>query len=140
VRHLTTEAILCIHDAISEQPTGQFDLEALRATVEEVLRVDEFGANVYPEIFTRAAAYLVCIVTYKPFTPENNARVAWAVVVVYLHYNGVAISETPFDHNQIADMIERGVWSEKDIVELLYAHSEFHGENPPHRRGLWEYD
>ncbi len=55
-----------------------------------------FGADAYPDLWTKAAALLQSIVGNHPLV-DGNKRLGWLSTAVFLELNGVGISAAPND-------------------------------------------
>lgn len=55
-----------------------------------------FGADAYPDLWTKAAALLQSIVGNHPLV-DGNKRLGWLATAVFLELNGVGISAAPND-------------------------------------------
>lgn len=55
-----------------------------------------FGADAYPDIWTKAAALLQSIVGNHPLI-DGNKRLGWLATAVFLELNGVGITSAPND-------------------------------------------
>ena len=55
-----------------------------------------FGADAYPDIWTKAAALLQSIVGNHPLI-DGNKRLGWLATAVFLELNGVGIASAPND-------------------------------------------
>ena len=55
-----------------------------------------FGADAYPDVWTKAAALLQSIVKDRPLV-DGNKRLGWLATAVFLELNGVEVTSAPND-------------------------------------------
>ena len=94
----------------AEQPIEYLDLEDLLDLAERILgpnpqirdigllgsavarpQATAFGADAYPDIWTKAAALLLSIVKNHALV-DGNKRLGWLATAVFLHLNGIDVS------------------------------------------------
>lgn len=75
------------------------------------------GREVYPDVFTRAAALMESLVRWQPLT-RGNARYAWFVTAVFLEINGVSTSAPTGEAvaELVAAMRDGGIDGEVDVT------------------------
>jgi death on curing protein len=92
MRYLSAEEILALHDRLIEQIGGSLGVreENLLRSIAERPKTAFGGAEQFPTLFIKAAAYLEAIATYHVFV-DGNKRTAAMVAEVFLRANGFEI-------------------------------------------------
>ena len=91
--YLLAEEMLAIHDRIVEAIGGLKGVRdiGLLCSLAERPKMAMMGKEFYPDIFTKAAAYLEGIATYHVFA-DGNKRTAFAVTHYFLRVNGFKLT------------------------------------------------
>ena len=74
-----------------------------------------FGADAYPDIWTKAAALLQSIVGNHPLV-DGNKRLGWLAAAVFLEVNGVGITAAPND--DVYRLVMRVASESPDVEEI----------------------
>lgn len=136
IQHLTSGDVICIHQALGGSADGH-DQDALTKSIEAVLKVDEYGFSLFPDIYTMASAYLTEIIARHPFASGNDLT-AWFTAKTFLAINDVEIEATPDDVMALLDGIHDGGCGEGEIVQFMHNRSVF--DDPPDDvLGAWDY-
>lgn len=124
-RYLTAEQILFIHSRIINETGGDFgirDLGVLQSAVERPKATFD-GKELYPNIFSKAAALLESLVNNHPFV-DGNKRTGITGVGVFLQMNGWFLIA---DNNQVSRFVLQVAQSEvghKGIANWLEENCE----------------
>ena len=91
--YLLAEEMLAIHDRIVEAIGGLKGVRdvGLLYSLAERPKMAMMGKEFYPDVFTKAAAYLEGIATYHVFA-DGNKRTSYAVTHYFLRSNGYKLS------------------------------------------------
>jgi death on curing protein len=124
----------------AERPIEYLDLEDLLDLAERLLgpnpkvrdigllgsaaarpQTSAFGADAYPDIWTKAAALLLSIVKNHALV-DGNKRLGWLATAVFLHLNGVEVSVASNDdvYNLVME-IAGGKHSATEVAKKLAA-------------------
>lgn len=80
-----------------------------------------FGADAYPDIWTKAAALLLSIVNNHALV-DGNKRLGWLATAVFLHINGIDVSVAGNDDvYELVMEIAGGNGTVADVAERLSA-------------------
>lgn len=119
VRHLTPVQILYLHHRIIESTGGGHgirDIGMLLAAVERP-KAGFGGKEVYPDLFTKAAALLESLCRNHPFL-DGNKRVAYAATGLFLAENDYHLRPDQAAETLIL-RVARGEASLKEIAAYL---------------------
>ena len=89
MKYLSAEDILAVHDRVIEETGGSLGVRehGLLRSIAERPKAAFGGVEQFPDVFTKAAAYLEAIATYHVFI-DGNKRTALSVAGVFLALNG----------------------------------------------------
>ena len=76
-----------------------------------------FGADAYPDIWTKAAALLQSIVGNHPLI-DGNKRLGWLATAVFLELNGVGITAAPND--DVYGLVMRVASESPEVEEIAH--------------------
>ena len=95
IRYVSAETILVLHSEIIDATGGSHGVRegGLLAAIADKPRVTFGGADLYPDIFTKAAVYLESIVNYHVFI-DGNKRTGITVCARFLFLNGHEFTAT----------------------------------------------
>ena len=118
----------------AEQPIDYLDLEDLLDLAERVLgpnaavrdvgllgsavarpRATAFGADAYPDLWTKAAALLLSIVKNHALV-DGNKRLGWLATAVFLHLNGIDVSSASND--DVYDLVMEVAAGNHSVTEV----------------------
>lgn len=97
--YLDREDVLTAGSAAVGQVVQVSDYGLLDAAIARP-RATVFGLDAYPDPFTKAAALLQSLAR-NPALVDGNKRTAWASAWVFLHLNGVALSDFDVDDAEV---------------------------------------
>ena len=126
--------------ALAAEPVEYLDLEDLLDLAERLLgpnpplrdvgllgsavarpRATAFGADAYPDIWTKAAALLLSIVKNHALV-DGNRRLGWLATAVFLHLNGIDVSIAGNDDvYDLVMAVAGGKHSATEVAEKLAA-------------------
>jgi death-on-curing protein len=81
-----------------------------------------FGADAYPDLWTKAAALLQSIVKDHPLV-DGNKRHGWLATAVVLHLNGLPAE--PADNSTVYDLVMAVAGGDAEVAEIAQALQEF---------------
>ena len=119
-QYLTAEQVLFIHSRVIAETGGEFgvrDLNVLQSAVERSKATFD-GKELYPNIFSKAAALLESLVNNHPFL-DGNKRTGITAVGVFLKMNGWNLVA---DNQQVSQFVLKVAQSEvnhKGITDWL---------------------
>jgi death on curing protein len=93
VEYLDVEDLIDLATALLGDPLPLRDAGLLAAAAARPLAT-AFGADVYPDLWTKAAALLDSVVNNHALI-DGNKRLGWLATAVFLELNGVPIVEAP---------------------------------------------
>jgi len=105
VRYLTAEEVILIHERILEKfggAGGLRDWNLLDSAVQRP-RAAFSGKDLYPDLFTKAAALGHSLVLNHPFV-DGNKRTAWEAMHTFIEENGYSLRAEP---NEIVELMLR---------------------------------
>ncbi|MEK7473358.1 MAG: type II toxin-antitoxin system death-on-curing family toxin [Patescibacteria group bacterium] len=89
MRYLVAEEILTIHDLEIEKRGGVLGVRdfGLLYSIAERPKMSMMGQEFYPDVFSKAAAYLEGLATYHVFA-DGNKRTSFLATAAFLGLNG----------------------------------------------------
>src|SRR3989344_2603687 len=118
------DTALLIHEAIIQRAgtkAGIRDFALLHSALERP-KATYFGKDLYPNIFTKAAALLQSICLNHPFT-DGNKRSAWAITHKFLWDNHCHLKSTRKEAADFMVMVDNHKPQIKVIASWLKSHS-----------------
>ncbi len=96
LQYLTLEEVLYLHDRIIKRTGGRPGIRALALLESAIYRpASTFGGrDLYPDLFSKAAALISSLVSNHPFV-DGNKRTAFAAATRFAFVNGYAVRATP---------------------------------------------
>jgi len=134
--YLTAEHIVLLTPA-----STAFEIKAIREVVAEVIGVDQAENDLYPDLFTRAAAYMSLLRDKRAI--QDNGATSLRAAALYLRGNGTTLSLSDEERRRIIEGVHSGAWSEAEIVTFLYDRARIQTQpapDYPRGRGLWDHD
>jgi len=124
MRYLTTDEVLLIHERILEKFGGAGGLRDWRLLDSAVQRPRAAfgGKDLYPNLFTKAAALGHSLVLNRPFV-DGNKRTAWEAMKRFLGENGVRLRAGAEEIVELMLRIEDKSLGVEQIAEWLKEHS-----------------
>ncbi len=95
IEYLDTEDVLELARRLLGEPVPLRDLGLLGAAAARP-QASAFGADAYPDIWSKAAALLHSIVKNHPLV-DGNKRLGWLAAAVFLEINDASVSEAAND-------------------------------------------
>jgi len=114
VEHLELDDLVLLATALLGDPPPIRDVGLLGAAAARP-RASAFGADAYPDLWTRAAALLQSIVKNHPLV-DGNKRLGWLACAVFLDLNGVEAAMASND--DIVDLVVDLAAGSIDVPEL----------------------
>jgi death-on-curing protein len=124
--YLTAEQVLFIHARLIAQTGGSHgvrDLGLLLSAVARAMATFD-GQDIYPDLFTKAAALLESLIGNHPFV-DGNKRTAITSAALFLQYNNVRLRT---DNQELVDFslkCAQGFVSLEQMAAWIEEHSEF---------------
>jgi death-on-curing protein len=123
IRYLTLVEVLNLHRQIIEQSGGALgvrDLGALQSALAQP-RMTFGGEDLYPTLVDKAAAVGFSIVMNHPFV-DGNKRTGHAAMETFLVLNGLEISASVDEQEQVILALASGNSGRESFVEWLKKH------------------
>jgi len=123
IRYLTLVEVLSLHRQIIEQSGGALgvrDLGALQSALAQP-RMTFSGEDLYPTLADKAAAVGFSIIMNHPFV-DGNKRTGHAAMETFLVLNGMEISASVDEQEQVILALASGNSGRESFVEWLKKH------------------
>ncbi|PSK92866.1 death-on-curing protein [Murinocardiopsis flavida] len=121
--YLSLEQVLSVAEAAVGETPSVRDLGLLDSAVHRP-QSEMFGRELYPDLFTKAAALLHSIALNRPLY-DGNKRLAWTATDVFLRVNGVQIGPAEDDAYDFMISVADGTLSEvEEIAKVLRSWAE----------------
>ena len=123
IRYLTLVEVLNLHRQIIEQSGGALgvrDLGALQSALAQP-RMTFSGEDLYPTLADKAAAVGFSIIMNHPFV-DGNKRTGHAAMETFLVLNGMEISASVDEQEQVILALASGNSGRESFVEWLKQH------------------
>ena len=117
---LTTEQALVVARHAVDGPVRIRDLGLLDAALQRP-RATVSGRDVYPDVFTKAAALLHALVTFRPLV-DGNERLAWLATYVFCARNGVELDPVDDDAYDLVVSVAAGDLDDVAIIAARLAY------------------
>ena len=114
VEHLELDDLILLATALLGDPPPIHDLGLLGAAAARP-RASAFGADAYPDIWTKAGALLQSIVKNHPLV-DGNKRLGWLACAVFLDLNG--IDPTTATNDDVVELVVDLAAGKADVAEL----------------------
>ena len=123
--YLTLEQVLYIHKRIQDKTGGMRGVRDLGALQAAIARPQATFADqeLYPDLFTKAAAIMHSIVLNHPFL-DANKRVGLTAGALFLNINGYLLKAQQSALEQVILELARGELDIDDLARWLSVHSE----------------
>lgn len=127
-RYLTPEQVLFLHNRIIEETGGAHGVRELSLLLSAIGRPQAVfaGNDLYPDIFTKAAALLDSLNRNHPFV-DGNKRTAISAAIIFLEMNGCAFSAQNKSLARFMMKCARGEVALDEIARWLATHSSQKG-------------
>ena len=130
--YLTAEQVLFIHARLIAETGGEHGLRDLGLLLSAVARPQaSFNqADLYPNIFTKAAALLESLIGNHPFV-DGNKRTGITAAALFLRLNGCQLKVSNQELENFTLRVAQGGVSQEQIVDWLRANavSDTGGDN-----------
>jgi death-on-curing protein len=124
MRYLTVEQVLFIHSRLITETGGTHGvrhLGSLQAAVERPKATFE-GRDLYPDLFSKAAAMLKSLVSNHPFL-DGNKRTGITAIAMFLQMNGRKLSVSNPELVAFTLQVSVSQLGLEEIAEWLRAHT-----------------
>lgn len=124
IKYLSLEEILRLHFQVIEDYGGSHGLrsEDRVKSVIQAPKLEAFGQEQYPTLYTKASVYFRNIIGDHPFT-DGNKRTGVTVCGIFLARNGVVLTATPKDLELFAVRLATDHLAIETIADWLRVHS-----------------
>lgn len=118
------ESVLLVHGIIIKRAgtsAGIRDFSLLHSALERP-KATYSGRDLYPNIFTKAAALMQSLCLDHPFS-DGNKRTAWAITHKFLWDNGYHLKSTRYEAADFMVYVDNQKPDLKEIASWLKSHS-----------------
>ena len=124
MNYLNTNQVAAIHDEVIEQTGGSKGVRDIRLLDSAVARPRATfgGKDLYPDIFSKAAALGHSLICNHPFI-DGNKRTGYMSMRIFLNLNGYDIKASLDERYKFAMEIAQRTKDEKSISKWLKQHS-----------------
>lgn len=125
MKYLTPEQILFLHARLISETGGSQGIRDLGLLVSAAGRPQAAfeGSDLYPDLFTKAAALMHSLIQNHPFV-DGNKRTGIAAAALFLQVNGFRLIATNPEVENFTLSVARGEQEVPDIASWLKHHSE----------------
>ncbi len=125
MKYLAPEQILFLHARLISETDGAQGIRDLGLLVSAVERPQATfeGSELYPDLFTKAAALMHSLIQNHPFV-DGNKRTGVAAAAIFLQVNGFRLIATNPDLEAFTLNVARGEQDVPDIASWLENHSK----------------
>jgi death on curing protein len=123
MRYLTLVEVLDLHRQIIAQSTGTLgirDLDLLKSAIAQP-RMSFGGEDLYPTVIEKAIALGFSMIMNHPFV-DGNKRTGHAALETFLILNGLEISASVDEQEQVILAVASGVMSREAFTKWLQQH------------------
>ncbi len=126
--YLTTVQILFLHSRLIAETGGSSGVRdvALLESAAARPQATYGGVDLYPDIFSKAAALMQSLVNNHPFV-DGNKRVGIGATALFLQRNGHRLVASNQEVEEFTLAVARGERTFDDIVVWFSAQTEAHG-------------
>lgn len=124
IHYLTAAQVLFIHDRLIVETGGSAGVRDLGLLAAAVARPQATfdGADLYPDLFTKAAAFMASLVNNHPFV-DGNKRVGITAVGLFLSRNGYRLTATNAALEAFTMQVAQGKLTVDEMVDWFRTHS-----------------
>nr|AGC72445.1 death on curing protein, Doc toxin [uncultured bacterium A1Q1_fos_493] len=124
IHYLTAAQVLFIHDRLIAETGGSAGVRDLGLLAAAVARPQATfdGADLYPDLFTKAAAFMASLVNNHPFV-DGNKRVGITAVGLFLRRNGYRLTATNAALEAFTMQVAQGKLTVDEMVDWFRTHS-----------------
>lgn len=124
IHYLTAAQVLFIHDRLIAETGGSAGVRDLGLLAAAVARPQATfdGADLYPDLFTKAAAFMASLVNNHPFV-DGNKRVGITAVGLFLRRNGYRLTATNAALEAFTMQVAQGKLTVDEMVGWFRTHS-----------------
>jgi death-on-curing protein len=124
MRYLTVEQVLFLHARLVEETGGSHGVRDVGLLESAVARPQAtYGAeDLYPDVFSKAAALMHSLVSNHPFI-DGNKRTGIAAAALFLRVNGFLLAVSNRELELFAFEVARGELDMPEVVRWLRKHA-----------------
>jgi len=124
MNYLNINQVLAIYNEVIEQTGGSKGIRDIRLLESAVARPQATFAkkDLYPDIFSKAAALVHSIISNHPFI-DGNKRTAYMAMRLFLNINGYDVRASLEERYNLVMQIARKTRKEESIGKWLKGHS-----------------
>lgn len=124
MNYLNVNQVLAIYNEVIEQTGGSKGIRDIRLLESAVARPQATFAkkDLYPDIFSKAAALVHSIISNHPFI-DGNKRTAYMAMRLFLNINGYDVRASLKERYNLIMQIARKTRKEESIGKWLKGHS-----------------
>lgn len=114
IDYLTLDDLLALAAALLGEPVPLRDLGLLGSAAARP-RTTAFGADAYPDVWSKAAALLQSVVNNHALV-DGNKRLGWLATAVFLELNGQSVAEATND--RVYELVMAVAAGDPDVAEI----------------------
>lgn len=124
MNQLNINQVLAVYNEVIEQTGGSKGIRDIRLLESAVARPQATFAkkDLYPDIFSKAAALIHSIISNHPFI-DGNKRTAYMAMRLFLNINGYDVQASLEERYNLVMQIARKTRKEESIGKWLKGHS-----------------
>jgi death-on-curing protein len=125
VNYLDITQVLAIHYEVTEQVGGAEGVRDLRLLDSAIARPQASygGDDLYPDIFSKAAALVHSLISNHPFI-DGNKRTGYMAMRLFLNLNGYDLKASLDERYNLLIKIAEKMKDEESITRWLKAHTQ----------------
>ena len=123
--YLSPEQILFLHARVIAETGGAQGIRDIGLLISALDRLNAAfgGSEIYPDVFTKAAALLHSLIQNHPFV-DGNERTGIAAAVLYIQANGFRLTATNTALESFTMSVARGEQEVQGITTWFIEHSQ----------------
>lgn len=125
ILYIKKQHVLAMHEVLIRQYGGSLGMrdEGLLESVLAGPRQSAFGEDIYPDIFSKAAAYGFSLSENQPFI-DGNKRVAASVMGTFLMANGYQLTCSPLELYEAVMAIANKKMPKEKLAQWIKKHAK----------------
>jgi death-on-curing protein len=124
MNYLTVEQVAFLHARLIEETGGSHGIRDIGLLQSAVARPQATfdGEDLYPDVFSKAAALIHSLINNHPFV-DGNKRTGGAAAVLFLRANGLSFEASNAEFEEFALRVARGQLGVPQAARWLREHS-----------------
>ncbi len=127
IEYLDLDDLLSLAAALLGEPPPVRDIGLLGSAAARP-QTTAFGADAYPDVWTKAASLLDSVVNNHALV-DGNKRLGWLATATFLEINGSSVAAAQND--AVYELVMTVAANQRDIAEIASTLKRLVGSNPP---------